>query len=171
MPDDPRPGAGQSIRDTTYKQPGGRVETPATKTSDAELTTVNATTVLMNRSGSEQVTAERVTMERCGARSVDTKSAQLDRSGVVALSSEHTVLLRSSAVQVVAEEARLSRSSVAFLFSDKVELSDDSRVLFFAGSATGDVRAAFTPRTAAIFGAAAGVAVTALLLLARAIGR
>ena len=52
-----------------------------------------------------------------------------------------------------------------------MELSDDSRVLLFAGTATGDVRAAFTPRTAAIFGAAAGVALAVLLLLARAIGR
>ena len=171
MPDDPRPGSEPTIRETTYKQPGGRVEAPATEASDTELSAVNATTVLMNRSGSEQVTAERVTMERSGARSLDTKSAQLERSGVVALGSEHTVLLHSSAVQVVAEEARLSHSAAAFLFSDKVELSDDSRVLLFAGTATGDVRAAFTPRTAAIFGAAAGVALAVVLLLARAIGR
>jgi hypothetical protein len=74
-------------------------------------------------------------------------------------------------VQVVAEEARLSRSAVAFLFSDKVELADDSRVFFFAGSADGEVRALFTPRTAAVFGGAVGLVLAGLLLLGRALSR
>lgn len=171
MADNSGPGNPPNIRESTYKQPGGRVETPATEASDAELSSVTGATVLLNRSGSEQITAERVTMERSGARTIDAKSVQLDHSGVVALGSEHTVLLRSSAVQVVAEEARLSRSTVAFLFSDKVELADDSRVLFFSGSANGDVRTTFTPRTAAIFGGALGLVLAALLLLARALAR
>ena len=41
------------IRETTYKQPASREETPATETIRAELQDINADTVLMNRSGSE----------------------------------------------------------------------------------------------------------------------
>jgi hypothetical protein len=166
-------GAGNlpNIRKTIFKKPGGREETPATAADDAELSAVQGETVLLNRSGSERITAERISMDRSGARSIEAKSAQLDRSGVVALGSEHTVLLHSSAVQVVAEEARLSRSAVGFLFSDKVELTDDSRVFFFAGSANGDVRALFTPRSAAAFGAVVGLVVTCFLLLARLLAR
>lgn len=171
MANDSGAGDAPNIRQTTHKQPGGWVETPATEANDAELSAVRGETVLLNRSGSEQITAERISMDRSGARSIDANSAQLDRSGVVALGSEHTVLLHSSAVQVVAEEARLSRSAVGFLFSDQVELSDDSRVFFFAGSATGDVRALFTPRTAAVFGGALGLVVAGLLLLGRAVSR
>ena len=154
-------GSDDGIRETLYKQPGSREQVPATEVKGADLRSVEATTVLMERSGAEQITAERVSMERSGAKTLDAKSAQLDRSGVVALGSEHTVLLHSSAVQVVAEEARLTHSRAVFLQTERATLTD-SRVGVFMGTAEGDVRATFTARTAAIFGAALG-AVFALL--------
>jgi hypothetical protein len=159
----PQPAAGSDdgIRETLYKQPGSREQVPATEVKGADLRSVEATTVLMERSGAEQITAERVSMERSGAKALDAKSAQLDRSGVVALGSEHTVLLHSSAVQVVAEEARLTHSRAVFLQTERATLTD-SRVGVFMGTAEGDVRATFTAQTAAIFGAALG-AVFALL--------
>ena len=166
---EPAATAGGVIRETTYKLPGSREQVPATEARGADLRSIEATTVLLERSGAEQITAERVSMDRSGAKSLDAKSAQLDRSGVVALGSEHTVLLHSSALQIVAEEARLTHSRAVFLQAERATLTD-SRVVFFAGTAEGDVCSTFTTRTAAVFGAAAG-AVFALLTIVLARGR
>ncbi|HUG14469.1 MAG TPA: hypothetical protein VMM78_05550 [Thermomicrobiales bacterium] len=153
-----------TVRETLYKEPGSREQSPATAATHAELRSVSATTVMMDRSGAEQITAQRVAMDRSGAKSIETKSAQLDHSGVVALGSDNAVLLRSSAVQVVAEEARLSRSSAVFVMAERATL-EDSRVLVFAGQADGDVHTVLTARGAAVMGAAAGLVVTLLLVL------
>jgi hypothetical protein len=162
--DEPRATTGGAVRETLYKEPGSREQTPATEVTDADLGGVNASTVLMERSGAEQITAERVNMERSGAKSIETKSAQMDHSGVVALGSDSAVLLRSSAVQVVAEEVRLSRSSAVFVMAERATL-EDSRVVIFAGQADGDVQAVMTTRSAAVFGAAAGLVLTFMLVL------
>lgn len=159
-----RVATGGTVREILYKQPGSREQTPATEATEAELGEINASTVLMERSGSEQITAERVSMERSGAKSIETKSAQLDRSGVVALGSDNAVLLRSSAVQVVAEEVRMSHSSAVFVMSERATL-EDSRVVIFAGQADGDVQAVMTTRSAAIFGAAAGLVLTLMMVI------
>jgi hypothetical protein len=143
-----KPRAG-TIRETIFKRPGSREQVPATEATEANLSAVNATTVLMNQSGSEGITADRVTMERSGSRSIDAKSVQMDRSGVVALSAESAVLLKSSAVQVVAEKARLSHSSALFLSSGEASI-ENSRIAIFSGSATGDVQPLITGRTAGI---------------------
>lgn len=152
-----------AIRATTYKLPGSREQVPATEASGAELRSIEANTVLLDRSGVERISAERVSMNRSGAKSLDAKSAQLDRSGVVALGSEHTVLLHSSAIQVVAEEARLSKSRAVFVTAERATL-EDTRVMVLAGQVEGDVSAVFTRGTAAAFGAALG-AVFALVVM------
>jgi hypothetical protein len=155
-----------TVRETLYKLPGSREQVPATEATQAELRSITATTVLMDRSGAESITADRVQLERSGSKSIDTKSAQLDRSGVVALGSEHTVLLHSSAVQVVAEEARVTDSTVVWLTTERASL-ENSLVILFAGTAEGDVQPVFTPQTAAIFGAAAGGLLALLSLVLR----
>lgn len=153
-----------TVRQTLYKEPGSREQTPATEATQAELREINATTVVMDRSGSEHITAERVTMNRSGARSLDTKSAQLDHSGVMALGSDSTVLLQSSALHVVADQVRMSHSSAVFLSAEHATLAD-SKVVIFAGSTDGDVQAVLTARGAAIFGAAAGLVLALMLVL------
>jgi len=105
-------------------------------------------------------------MERSGARTIDAKSAQLDHSGVVALGSEHTVLLNSSAVQVVAGEARITKSRALWISAEKASI-DGSSMLIFSGTTEGDVYTTFTPRTAALFGAAFGLVVVLLNALLR----
>lgn len=156
--------ANGTIRQTTYKEPGSREQSPATEASQADLRDVNATTVILDRSGSEHITADRVTMTRSGAKSLETKSAQLDNSGVIALGSDHTVLLKSSAIQVLADEVRLSHSQAVFLSAEHATL-EDSRVLVFAGHTDGDVYPVLTARGAAILGAAAGLVLTFMLVL------
>lgn len=141
------------IREVTYKMPATRESAKATEATQADLNNVEAQTVMMKQSGAEQITADRVVMEQSGAKSIEAKSAQLDQSGVVALGSDHTVLMQSSAVQVVAEEAHLSKSS-ALIVSARQARIEDSRVFLFAGTADGEVKAAFTPVTAAAIGAA-----------------
>ena len=138
-----------TIRQTIFKRPGSREQVPATEANSANLNSVNATTVLMNQSGSEGITADRVTMERSGSRTIDAKSVQMDQSGVVALATEQAVLLKSSAVQVVAEEARLSHSSALFVSSGTATI-ENSRIAIFAGSTDGDVQPLITGRTAGI---------------------
>lgn len=155
-----------TIRQTIFKRPGSREQVPATEATDANLSAVTATTVLMNRSGSEGITADRVTMERSGSRSIDAKSVQMDQSGVVALSTENAVLLKSSAVQVVAEEARLSHSSALFVSSGKASI-EHSRIAIFSGSADGDVQPLITGRTAGILVGALAAFLLVLLALPR----
>jgi hypothetical protein len=155
------------VTQTVWKLPGSREQVPATMAAETELRSIDASTVIMDRSGAEAIDAQRVTMERSGAKAIDTKSAQLDRSGVVALGSEHTVLLRSSAVQVVAEEARISKSAVLFASVNSATIAD-SRVLIFSGNADGNVAPMFTRQTAAILGAALGFTFALIQLLLRA---
>lgn len=159
-------GPGATIRKTLFKLPGSREQVPATEAVEAELSEINAATVMLDRSGAELITSERVSMSRSGAKTIDTKSAQLDHSGVVALGSDHTVLLNSSAVQVVAEEARVTRSKVFWLSTQRASV-DGSRMFVFSGSAEGDVRTVFTPRTAVLCGAAFGLVVVLLNVLLR----
>jgi 3D (Asp-Asp-Asp) domain-containing protein len=161
----PAPLAG-SVRETLYKQPGTREQVPATETVHTELHEVSATTVVMDRSGSEHITAERVNLDRSGAKSIDAKSAQLEHSGVLALGSENTVLLHSSAVQVVADEVRMSKSNAVVVVAGNATL-EESQVVFFAGRATGDVHAVLDTRSAAIVGAAGGAVLALLLILVR----
>lgn len=156
----------KGIRDILYKLPGSREQVPATEASQTDLSQITATTVLLDRSGSEQITADRVSLDHSGARAIQAKSAQLDRSGVVALGSNHTVLLHSSAVQVVADEARLTDSAVVFLSSGNATL-DNSRVIFFNGSTTGDVQVMMTTRTLAILGGAVGIVLMLVMLISR----
>jgi hypothetical protein len=163
-------GPGATIRRTMFKLPGSREQVPATEAVDADLSDINAETVMLERSGAERVTADRVSMERSGAKSVEAKSAQLDRSGVVALGSDHSVLLHSSAVQVVAEEARVSRSRVVWLSAERATI-EDSRMVIFNGTADGDVHTLFTARSAATFGAALGLVVVVLSVLLRGLRR
>lgn len=169
-PEPPEPAGRASmagtIRQTIFKRPGSREQIPATEANGANLSAVNATTVLMNQSGSEGITADRVTMERSGSRSIDAKSVQMDRSGVVALSTENAVLLKSSAVQVVADEARLSHSSAIFFSSAKASL-ENSRIAIFAGSADGDVQPLITGRTAGILTGALAAFLVLLFALLR----
>jgi hypothetical protein len=154
------------IRETVFKRPGTREQVPATEATGANLSEVNATTVLMTQSGAEGITADRVTMERSGARAIDAKSVQMDQSGVVALSTESAVLLKSSAVQVVAEKARLSNSAALFVSSGEASI-DNSRIAIFAGSTDGDVRALITAKTAAILAGVLGVFLVLLVALPR----
>lgn len=154
------------IRETTYKLPGSREQVPATEATGADLASVQATTVLMNRSGAEQITADRVSLERSGAKTLNTKSAQLDRSGVVAMSSDNAVLMQSSAIQIVADEVRLSKSSAVFVNAEKATI-ENSRIVLFAGNTDGDVHAILTPRNAAILGGAFAIVLTLLSLLLR----
>lgn len=151
----------EAIRQTIFKRPGSREQSPATEATNANLSAVTATTVLMKTSGSEEMTAERVVMDHSGARSIDAKSVQMDGSGVVALSSETAVLLKSSAVQVVAEKVRLSKSAAVFVSAGEAEI-DQSRIVVFAGSTDGDVNALITGRSVAIM---AGALAAFLLLL------
>ena len=155
---------GGTIRETTYKEPATREQSPATEATEAELRNVEATTVMMDRSGAEHITADRVTMDRSGAKSIETKSAQLDRSGAVALGCDSAVLLHSSAVQVVAEDARLTRSQAVFVSSERATI-EDSRIVVFAGQAEGDVHPVLTTRGAAVAGAAAGLVLTLMMIL------
>ncbi len=153
-----------TIRETLFKRPGTREQVPATEATGANLSAVTATTVLMNRSGSEEITADRVTMERSGSRTIDAKSVQMDRSGSVALSSDNAVLLNSSAIQIVTSEARLSHSSAIFLSSDKASI-EHSRIAIFAGSTDGDVQPLITGQTAGILIGALTAIVAILLAL------
>lgn len=162
-----QPRRGERIRELLYKLPGTREQVPATAASQADLSEITATTVLLDRSGSERITADRVSLDHSGARTIDAKSVQFDRSGVVALGTDHAVLLHSSAIQVVSEEARITDSSVIFLSADKASL-DNSRIVFFSGSADGDIRAVMTTRTAAIVTAIMAIALVILKILGRA---
>jgi hypothetical protein len=156
------------IRETTYKQPATREEAPATETDGASLRSVEAETVIMNRSTSETVRGERVVMERSAAKSIETKSTQLDRSAVLTMGTENAVLLRSSALQVVSEEMRLNRSQALIVSAGNAEI-ENSRIVLFAGSAGGEVRPLFTAVTAAIAGATLGFTLLAFGALLRAI--
>lgn len=156
----------RGIREILFKLPGSREQVPATEVTQSDLSQINATTVMLDRSGSEHITADRVSLDRSGSRTIDARSVQLDRSGVVALGADHAVLLHSSAVQVVSEEARVTDSSVIFLSSANANL-DGSRVVFFGGSASGDIHPVITTRTAAIVAGIVALALALLTLLGR----
>ncbi|CAN5776937.1 hypothetical protein BH23CHL2_BH23CHL2_16720 [soil metagenome] len=156
------------IRETTYKKPATREEAPATEALRTSLQSVEAETVMMNRSKSETVSGSRVVMDRSGARSIDASSAQLDRSGVVTLGSDNVVLLRSRAVQVVGEEMRMNRSQALFVSARNAEI-ENSRMVIFAGQASGEVRTVFKPVTAAIAGAGLGVVLVIFGALLRSV--
>jgi hypothetical protein len=120
---------------------------------DRDLDEVNATTVVLERSGAETITADTLRMDRSGARSIDARSVEMDRSGTVALGSDHAVLRSSSAVQVVADQVELVQSKAVFVSAREARI-DRSNIVLFAGSASGDVRALLTPVTAGVLGGA-----------------
>jgi hypothetical protein len=158
------------VREISYKLPATRESAKATEAERADLNNIEAQTVMMKQSGAEHITADRVVMEQSGAKTMEAKSAQLDQSGVVALGSDHAVLMQSSAVQVVAEDVKLSKSSALFVSAKQAHIEDSSIVLF-AGTADGDVKAIFTPTTAAVLGAAFGLIFALTSLFIRALSQ
>lgn len=156
------------VRDTFVRLPGSDQTVPATEAQHAELASVEADTVVMDRSGAEHIRVAQLTMERSGAKSIEADSAHLERSGVVALGADSAVLEHSSAVQVVAEQAQLSHSTAVFVTAQHATL-EQSRVVVFAGSAEGDVRPLLTARGAAIL--AGGLALAGLLVALLGRGR
>jgi hypothetical protein len=154
-----RPARGR-IRETLRRLPGGSEQVPVTEAQQSEVASINATTVMLDRSGAEQITAESVNMERSGAKEINTQSARLERSGVVALGTDSAELHHSSVVQVVAEDVRLEHSTAVVVSAQRATL-EHTRVILFAGSADGDVRAVLTARAAAIL--AGGLTFGALL--------
>lgn len=164
------PDGEAGVRDTIWKQPGGKVPAPAKEATRAEVGDINASTVLLDRSGSERITAERVSMDRSGAKALEAKSAQLDQSGAVTIGADNVVLLKSSAVQVVAQEARVKDSSVVVLSADRATV-EGSRIVLFAGQADGPFDALLTPAAAAALGGAFGGMLALVLLLFRSRSR
>jgi hypothetical protein len=153
----------RGIREILFQHAGLTDPVTATEAVEVDLQRVMAKTVVMDRCGAEEIHADEVTMERSGARTIETTSVRLEQSGVVALGSDRAELDHSSAVQVVADHAQVSGGTVGLLIAERAELTN-SPVLVFAGQAEGDVRALFTAKTAAVFGAALG-AVFALVTM------
>ena len=127
----------------------------------AEAGDVHATTVTMDRAGTEQVTAERIVMTNSGARSVEARSAQVDRSGILAVRSDKAVFSNSTAIAIATEEARIVRSRVVMLKADRATIEAGTRVAIYAGPADEKLRPLTDVRGAAAFGAGLG----AVLLL------
>jgi hypothetical protein len=135
-----------------------------------DLADVNAATVVLERSGAETVTADTLRMDRSGARSIDARTVEMDRSGTVALGSDQAVLRDSSAVQVVGEHVELVDSRAVFVSAGEATI-ERSRIVVFAGHATGDVQTLFTTKSAAMLGGAFALVLALLSVVFRARGR
>ncbi|RIK43479.1 MAG: hypothetical protein DCC58_09550 [Chloroflexi bacterium] len=157
---------GAGIRRAFARIPGGAEATQATEVTQAELSDVRGETVVLDRSGAERIEAQSVTMERSGAQTIDAGAVQMNRSGVVALGSDSSVLQHSTAVQVVAEDVTLTDSKVVWLLSERTNATNVAAILF-SGAVDGDMRTVFTPKSAAVFGAACGAAAVVLQLAIR----
>jgi hypothetical protein len=145
--------------------------TVATEILRAEAGDVDATTVSMDRSGAEQVTAQRVVMTNSGARTVEARSAQVDRSGILAVQSDKAVFSNSTAIAIVTQEARIVRSRVFALKADQATIEAGARVAIYAGPADETIRPLVDSRGAAAFGAGLGLALVVLGSLLRRIFR
>jgi hypothetical protein len=145
--------------------------TVATEILRAEAGNVEATTVSMDRSGAEQVTAERVVMTNSGARTIEARSAQVDRSGILAVRSDKAVFSNSTAIAIATEEARIVRSRVFALKADRATIESGAKIAIYAGPADENVRPLADVRGAAAFGAGLGAVLLMLGSLLRRVFR
>ncbi|MEJ7762490.1 MAG: hypothetical protein WKF80_06825 [Thermomicrobiales bacterium] len=154
----PAEGAGpDEFPETVLKASATKTPLPAREVLGTDAGDVRATTVSMERSGAERVTAERVIMSRSGTQRLDARSAQLDRSGVIRAEVEHMVMHAGSVVAVVANEARLVKTKALLVVSRSTTLEDSARVLVHIGPATSCTTPMLGTRGAASFGAAFAV--------------
>src|SRR4051794_27369839 len=77
---------------------------PGSELLYADAGNVDATTVTMDHSGAETVTAERATIEHSDVRSLAARSVQLINSGSLTIKAENAVLQRSSAGFIRADD-------------------------------------------------------------------
>jgi len=117
----------------TFKESPSNTPVAATELRQTDAGNIEATTVTMDRSGAEQITAERVVMTQSGVMQMEARSAQLERSGVVNLKSEHVVLQGGTAFSVAADDARLVKSRAIAVVSGQTYLEGDARALLVVG--------------------------------------
>jgi len=155
----------EGLPEAILKEAAGNAPARVAEVLDGDVRDVRASSVTMERSGAESVTAERVSISNSGTRTVEARSAQVDRSGVLALTGQHVVLQDSSAVSVTADEVRLVRGFALFVRAGTVSFDADSRAVVMDGEGS---RPLMNAAGAAACGAALALA---LALLGRLFGR
>lgn len=133
--------------------------------SASQVSGLRATTVKIGQSSVESVNAERVDLTGSRAQRVEGRLIQMDHSRAVRVEGTRVVAESSRVGGLIADQARFVRSRVMLVISRQTEVSADSRVLVHIGPLRPTIRPMVSTRTAAAFGASAGLALAAGLRL------
>lgn len=127
----------------------------------SQVSGLRATRVEIRDSMVESVDAERVDLTDSRAGRVDGRLVQMEGSRAIRVEGKRVVAQGSSIGGLIAEQARFVRSRVLISVSRNTELGTDSRIFVHVGPLPATVRPVVTARTAAAFGAGAGLALAA----------
>ena len=129
-----------------------RVSADVVHIEQGGVASVEANAVTVNQGGIQTVQAEQVQLEQGGIAQAHAREIVVSLGGVGLAQADHIALTDSHAGVIVARTAEANNVQTGFLF---------------AGQVNGDVQAAVTGRSAAIFGLVVGVTLGAMLLLFR----
>jgi hypothetical protein len=152
----------------------------------ADLDSIRAKNVTMDRSGAEQIDAETVNMTNAGAKTIRSSTIDMQNSGSMTVTGDKVSMNQSSAMVVAGQAIDLTQSAAFSIQSESVTLHDGGRVgILVAGKVQtekelsvllgvvgkvegGSVRVAVSPPAALAFGAGMAVVLT---MLRRMFGR
>jgi len=156
-----------AVAETVEKSDTTKRPTIGSEVLYADAGNVEATTVILEHSGAETVTAERATIEHSDVKSLEARSVQFVKSGALKVKAENAVLQGSSAAVIQADEARIVKSKAMLINAGKLTAEGNVQTVLQFGPVDGEIKTIFTPQSAAAFGAAFGFVVLILGAIAR----
>jgi len=141
------------------------------KLNGADLDSIRAKNVTMDRSGAENIEAEQVSMTNAGAKSIRSTTVDMQNSGSMTVTGDTVTMNQSSAMVVAGQNIEVSQGAVLMLQAESATLQGASRVgMMVAGNVKtnqdlkvgfgvvgkvegGEVKVAVTPQAAVAFGA------------------
>lgn len=168
--DDQVVAAGTMNRATDGEEPSGGVTDAGAEQrpiviTGSQVSGLRATQVKIIDSMVESVDAERVDLTDSRARRIEARLVQMEGAQAIRVEGKRVVAQDTWIAGLIAEQARFVRSRVLVSVSRQTELGTDSRIFVHVGPLRSTVRPMVSTRTAAAFGAGAGLALAAGLRL------
>ena len=134
---------------------------------DASQELVSADVVHIEHSGVAAVEANTVTVSQGGVQTVNAEHIQIEQGGIGQATAGEINVSLGGVGMAQADRISLNETHAGVIAAHTVEATNVQAGLLVARQVNGDVQAAITERTAAVFGLVVGLSLGALLLLFR----
>jgi hypothetical protein len=156
------------MAETTQNQSNSDIQLVSSQTSEAPGSfqqDVRADVVNIEQGGAGSVEAKTVTVTQGGIQTVNAEHVEIQEGGIGHARANDITINQGGAGFVQAEQVTMRDGTAGVLVGNTVDATNVQTGAIFARQVNGDVQAAVTEQTAAIFGVVAGLVAGAVLFL------